>query len=124
MSWLLTIRQGVFIVIHHNTSRCLEVTRFRVLSVISFWNSSAEQSRRVPNLDRFENSPGFQIARNLSPSCCNGSIATKAHCSLETPVSSCNFVNVGSGNGLVLNSTKPIPAPMLTFYQWDHVVIT
>ena len=26
-----------------------------------------------------------------------------------------NFVNMGSGNGLVPNGTKPLPEPMLTF---------
>ena len=28
------------------------------------------------------------------------------------------WVNIGSGNGLLPNSTKPLPEPMLTDHQW------
>ena len=28
------------------------------------------------------------------------------------------LVNIGSGNGLVPNGTKPIPEPVLTYHQW------
>ena len=27
------------------------------------------------------------------------------------------YVNIGSGNGLLPDSTKPLPDPMLTYYQ-------
>ena len=29
------------------------------------------------------------------------------------------WVNIGSGNGLLPNGTKPLPEPMLTYNQWD-----
>ena len=28
-----------------------------------------------------------------------------------------NFVNIGSGNGLLPNDTKPLPKPMLTYHK-------
>ena len=31
------------------------------------------------------------------------------------------WVSIGSGNGLLPNSTKPLPEPMLTDYQWSPV---
>ena len=31
------------------------------------------------------------------------------------------WVNIGSGNGLVPDSTKPLPEPMLTNHQWSPV---
>ena len=32
-----------------------------------------------------------------------------------------NLVNIGSGNGLLPDGTKPLPKPMLTDHQWDLV---
>ena len=34
------------------------------------------------------------------------------------------FVKIGSGNGLMPNGTKPLPEPMLTYHQYDHVAFT
>ena len=34
------------------------------------------------------------------------------------------LVNTGSGNGLVPDSTKPLPGPMLTYHQWGLVAFT
>ena len=34
------------------------------------------------------------------------------------------WVNIGSGNGLVPNSTKPLPKPMLVSDQWGPVEFT
>ena len=31
------------------------------------------------------------------------------------------WVNIGSGNGLLLDGTKPLPEPMLTDHQWSQV---
>ena len=31
------------------------------------------------------------------------------------------WVNIGSGNGLLLDGTKPLPEPMLTDHQWSPV---
>ena len=33
-----------------------------------------------------------------------------------------NFVNIGSGNGLVPDGTKPLPEPMVDHLNWDPVV--
>ena len=32
-----------------------------------------------------------------------------------------NWVNIGSGNGLLSDGTKPLPEPMLTYHQYDLV---
>ena len=34
------------------------------------------------------------------------------------------WVNIGSGNGLMPDGTKPLPEPMLTNDQWDVVTFT
>ena len=34
------------------------------------------------------------------------------------------WINIGSGNGLVLSGNKPLPEPMLTNYQWSLVAFT
>ena len=34
------------------------------------------------------------------------------------------YVNIGSGNGLLPDSTKPLPEPMLTTDQWGAVAFT
>ena len=31
------------------------------------------------------------------------------------------WVNIGSGNGLLPDSTKPLPKPMLTYYRGIHL---
>ena len=31
------------------------------------------------------------------------------------------WINIGSGNGLVPDGTKPLPEPMLTDHQWSPV---
>ena len=33
-------------------------------------------------------------------------------------------VNIGPGNGLVPDGTKPLPEPMLTYHQWGYVALT
>ena len=35
-----------------------------------------------------------------------------------------NWVNIGSGNGLLPDGTKPLPEPMLTDNQWGIVAFT
>ena len=37
------------------------------------------------------------------------------HKGLVTPYG--EWVNIGSGNGLLRNGTKPLPEPMLTYHQ-------
>ena len=32
-------------------------------------------------------------------------------------ISDTNWVNIGSGNGLLPDGTKPLPEPMLTYHQ-------
>ena len=32
------------------------------------------------------------------------------------------LVNIGSGNGLLPDSTKPLPEPMLTYHQYGPVI--
>ena len=32
-----------------------------------------------------------------------------------------NWVNIGSGNGLLPDDTMPLPVPMLTYHQWDSM---
>ena len=32
--------------------------------------------------------------------------------------------NIGSGNGLLPDGTKPLPEPMLTYHQWGSVAFT
>ena len=39
------------------------------------------------------------------------------HWGLLTLVGDMNLVNIGSGNGLLPDSTKQLPEPMLTYYQ-------
>ena len=34
------------------------------------------------------------------------------------------WVNIGSGNDLLPNGTKPLPEPMLTYHQWGSVAFT
>ena len=34
-----------------------------------------------------------------------------------TPYGANIWVNIGSGNGLLLDGTKPLPEPMLTYHQ-------
>ena len=33
------------------------------------------------------------------------------------------WVNIGSGNGLVPNDTKPLPEAMLTYHQRDPLIV-
>ena len=42
------------------------------------------------------------------------------HCGLVMPYSEI-WVNIGSGNGLLPDGTKPLPEPMLTDHQWSPV---
>ena len=39
------------------------------------------------------------------------------HCGLLTPYVDKIWVNIGSGNGLLPDGTKPLPEPMLTYHQ-------
>ena len=39
------------------------------------------------------------------------------HCCLVTPYGAKIWVNIGSGNGLLPDGTKPLPEPILTFYH-------
>ena len=34
------------------------------------------------------------------------------------------YVNIGTGNGLLPDGTKPLPEPMLTYDQWGVVAFT
>ena len=38
------------------------------------------------------------------------------HCGLVTPYGDIIWVNIGSGNGLLPEGTKPLPEPMLTYH--------
>ena len=38
-------------------------------------------------------------------------------------MASWNLDNIGLGNGMLPDGTKPLPEPMLTNYQWGHVVL-
>ena len=40
-----------------------------------------------------------------------------------TPIRWQIWVNIGSGNGLLPDGTKPLPEPMLTYHQWHPVTI-
>ena len=44
-------------------------------------------------------------------------ISDLTHCGLVT------WVNIGSGNGLLPDCTKPLPEPMLTYHQWGSLAI-
>ena len=46
------------------------------------------------------------------------------HYGQVTPYGVIELVNIGSGNGLVLSSTKPLPEPMMTYHQWGLVAFT
>ena len=35
-----------------------------------------------------------------------------------------NWINIGSGNGLLPDGTKPLPEPMLTYQEWSPVAFT
>ena len=39
------------------------------------------------------------------------------HWGLVTPYATEIWVNIGPGNGLMPDSTKPLPEPMLTYHQ-------
>ena len=43
---------------------------------------------------------------------------------LVTQMASLNLVNIGYGNGLLPDGTKPLPKPMLTYHQWGLVGFT
>ena len=46
----------------------------------------------------------------------NGILSSSlTHCGLVTPLAI--WVNIGSGNGLLPDSTKPLPEPMLIYHQ-------
>ena len=45
----------------------------------------------------------------------------KTHCGLVMPYGDRVLCQLGSGNGLLPDGTKPLPEPMLTHYQWDSV---
>ena len=38
--------------------------------------------------------------------------------------STSGWINIGSGNGLLSDSTKPLPEPMLTCHQWGSMTTT
>ena len=44
-------------------------------------------------------------------------IQALTHCGLMTPYGDEIWVNIGSGNGLLPDGTKPLPEPMLTDHQ-------
>ena len=46
------------------------------------------------------------------------------HCGLVMPYGDRDRGNIGSGNGLLPDGTKPLPEPMLTYHQWSFVVFT
>ena len=39
------------------------------------------------------------------------------HCGLVTTYGDIDLVNIGSGNGLMPDGTKPLPEQMLTYHQ-------
>ena len=43
------------------------------------------------------------------------------YCGLVMPYSDRDLVNIGSGNGLLPDGTKPLPEPILTDHQWSSV---
>ena len=45
-------------------------------------------------------------------------------CGLVTPYGDIIWVNIGSGNGLLPDGTKPLPEPMLTYHQSGLVAFT
>ena len=55
---------------------------------------------------------------------CKGSTHWFTHCGLVTAYSSIGVVNIGSGNCLVTDVTKPWPEPMLTSRRWVSVAFT
>ena len=58
----------------------------------------------------------LQYIYNARSRCAIKSLLT--HCGLVTPyIASWNWVNIGSGNGLLPDGTKPLPEPILTYHQ-------
>ena len=57
---------------------------------------------------------------HLKVSSANGGHFVQAliHCGLVMPYDDIELVNIGSGNGLVPDGTKPLSEPMLTYHQW------
>ena len=45
------------------------------------------------------------------------------HCGIVTSYGDRDRVNIGSGNDLLLNGTKPLPEPMLTLHYWGSVAV-
>ena len=45
------------------------------------------------------------------------------HCVLAMPCSNIDLGNIGLGNGLLPDTTKPLPELMLTYHQWDPATI-
>ena len=43
------------------------------------------------------------------------------HCGLVRPYGDIDRDSIGSGNGLLPDSTEPIPEPVLTYHQWGPV---
>ena len=54
------------------------------------------------------------------PPFCSG-LNVLTHCGLVTHMGTEIWVNIGSGNGLLPDGTKPLPEPMLTDHQWSPV---
>ena len=47
----------------------------------------------------------------------NGHLAHLTHCGLVMPYDDIDLVNIGSGNGLLPDGTKPLPEPVLTYHK-------
>ena len=54
------------------------------------------------------------------PFCEMGLLCHLTHCGLLTPYGDMELVNIGSGNGLLLDGTKPLPEPISVGYSDIH----
>ena len=57
-------------------------------------------------------------------SLCIMSMTVLTHCGLVMPYSDIIWVNIGSGNGLMPDGTKPLPEPMMISHLLPFVVLT
>ena len=46
------------------------------------------------------------------------------YCGTNENSQDCVWVNIGSGNGLLPDGTKPLPEPMLTSHSWGSMAFT
>ena len=92
-----------------------------LLICLSWWG---EHPMTQPNEDSILHYNGKDPVQLSSWTCLQAvrSVVTLTHCVAKwCHMVTLIWVNIGSGNGLLPDGTKPLPEPMLTYHQWGNV---